>query len=156
MAIKVRMADELDVPALVALGRAMHAESPRFSGVEFSESKVIDTTRELLRNPWSLVLVAERDGAVIGMIAGMVTEYFFGFERYAFDLVFFVSQEHRGSSAAVRLLSEWDRVLAEDGHVREAVLGISTGVNAERTQRLYERLGYRESGSILVKDFNKR
>lgn len=152
--MEVRFATHEDVGALVELGREAHAESPRYARLEYAPSKVEDTARALLDNPYAIILIAEYRSKAIGVFAGMVVEHFFSNERYACDLILYVKQSHRGSSAAVRLLREWERAL-EDADVSEFGLGISSEVNPERTRRLYERLGYRAAGYIMVREVSK-
>lgn len=145
----IRHAALEDVPALVALGRDMHDESPRFRGLPYDETQVTYVGRNLIENEDGLVLVAEHDGQLAGMLAGVAVQHFFCAEFYATDLVFYVVPEHRGSSAAFRLLAQWRTHWRSRG-VTELVLGVSTEVHPERTMRLYERLGYRRSGGIMV------
>lgn len=148
---KIRFATEHDVPVIVELGRRMHAESPRFSFFEFSEEKAVETTCLALSD--GLLLVAEQDGGVVGMIAGLPGEHFFSRARYICDLVCYVLPDYRGTSIGSRLVREWDKVISEaDLDLAESILGISTEVQPERTKELYERLGYRLSGYIMVKD----
>lgn len=133
------------------MARAMHEESPRYRGMTFSEKKAI----AMIDNYASWfstggAFVAELDGQRIGMIAGAVTEHFFTEDKFATDFVVYVKPEHRGSSAAVRLIKAFEEWATEQG-VKEICLGVSTEVDPERTVCLYERLGYRMSSYSLLK-----
>lgn len=137
-----------DIPALLALSRAMHAESPRFRGLPFDEVKVLTLLDALVRSGG--VHIAENEGRLVGMVCGFVTEHFFGPVKIASDFALYVTPAHRGASVASRLVKAfetWARSMGAD----EITLGVSTEVHAERTAQLYERLGYARSGIVLRK-----
>lgn len=149
MGIKVRKGTPADIPELVALGRAMHHESPRFSHVPYCEAKTANVTRGLMAR--GTVLVATYKGHIVGMLVGAIVEHFFSSAKYACDFVVYVRPEFRGGHAAVALLKEWDKLAC--GQVDESVLGISTEVEPDRTRKLYEHFGYEVSGYIMVKKY---
>src|SRR5690606_19792445 len=135
----------------VELGEMMHAESPRFRALTYDPVKVAGVALRLIYDPAAQVLVAEQGGQLIGMLAGMIVEHFFGDDCYATDYVFYVHPAYRGTSAAPRLYRAWEELLKADGRVKEVLLGISTEIHPERTRRFYERLGFRETGAIMVR-----
>ena len=97
-----------------------------------------------------VVFVAESDGKLAGFIAGMVQKYFFSLKERVTDMGFYVKPEFRGSSAAIRLiqaLEQW----AIKREVNDLYIGQTTAVEIEKTQRLYEHLGYRTVGFNTVK-----
>lgn len=147
----IRFANEHDAWNLMALGRDMHAESPRFRKHAFLGEKAMRLVFTLLDNPCSILLVAEQDGKLIGMMVGGVTEHFFSDAKHAFELVLYVEPTHRGGTTAVRLVKAFE-VRARELGASEFAPGVSTEVEAERTTKLYEHLGYRRSGFILLKD----
>src|SRR5690606_27969112 len=135
----------------VELGEMMHAESPRFRALPYDPAKVAGVALRLIYDPAAQVLVAEPDGQLISMLAGMIVEHCLGPDCYATDYVFYAHPAHRGTSAAPRLYREWLRILQADGRVKEVSLGISTEIHPERSRRFYERLGFRETGAIMVR-----
>lgn len=149
---KIRIADHADIPAMIALGRRLHAESERYAAVPFDVDKLTDTITMMLASPWHVILLAEVDDVLVGMFGGGVAPYFFSHSLFGADVSLFVAPEHRGSTIAVRLIKEWERLLSGDTRVKESILGISTGIDADRTKQLYERLGYRCVGYVMVKD----
>lgn len=150
----VRTATEADIPALIAMGRKMHAESPRFKSLAFSAEKCEALIRRLLDplpQPPGTVLVAVEGPQVVGMMGGFVVEHFFSHDRYASDLVVYVAPGHRGGSAFVRLVFAFEDWAASRGAC-EIVLGVSTELNPEATVAMYERLGYaRLQGRSVLK-----
>lgn len=145
--MEVRTATEADVPELLEMGRAMHAESPRYRHRHYSPDKVEQFARRLVATGGTHV--AEIDGRIVGMFAGFVVEDWFGNDRVASDFVVYVRPEHRGSSAFVRLVKAFEKWAAGQGAV-EIAPGVSTEVDPDKTVALYERLGYRALGARVL------
>src|SRR3990172_4990705 len=137
----VRRATENDVPFLLAMAPVMHAESPRFRSLDYSEEKVFHLFHWLISSGEGGLLVAEMEGKIVGMLGFVVGEFFFGRDRYASDLFVYVTPESRGGSAFLRLVKAFEAWANEFG-VAEKLLGVSTGIHTERTVRAYEGLGY--------------
>ena len=148
--VDIRAAHEEDIGRLVQLGRAMQEESPRFSRMGYSASKVWSLFINLIANEDAVVLVAVVDGEIVGMLMGYVTEQFFSHVRSASELVVYVTPECRGGRAAVRMIQAFEMWAFERG-AKEIQLGVSTEVDAERTVGFYQRMGYAASGHTLVK-----
>lgn len=139
---EVRRATAADVDALVEMGRAMHAESPRYRDKTFSADKLRQLAAHLSAHPeQGAVLVAAGPDGAVGMFVGILGERWFGTDRYATDLAVYVKPEHRGTSAFLRLVRAAERWAAECG-VEEIDLGVSTGTDTEHTVHAYQRLGY--------------
>lgn len=147
----VRIASDEDVPVIVSLGKIMHRESPRFSRFPFDVKKVETLVRSMLVAPNMVIFVAEeRDYGVIGMYGGIVSEHYFTTAKYATDVAVFVAPAFRGGSAFARMLQAFETWAVTQG-VLEIAPGISTEVFPERTLALYEKKGFRLSGSMVVK-----
>ncbi len=146
--MQIRPAQPHDLVQLLEMGRLMHAESPRFRPVPFSTEKAQQLIEQLISRGGAFV--AEVDGALVGMFGGVVFEHFFSTTKMAADVVLYVTPEYRGGSLAARLVHAFERWAIEAG-ADELVLGVSTGIEAERTAGLYERLGYERSGISLLK-----
>lgn len=152
---KVRYARYEDIPALVRLGRAMHAESPRYRDCNFDERKIENEARfaieggGLLGEP-RVLFVAEHNGELVGMFAGYLTHHWFGNDAIASDQVFYVAPEHRGSFAAVRLLDAFEAWAVASG-AKEIGPWISTEVAPEAVARFFERKGYHLSARGFLK-----
>jgi len=129
----------------------MHAESPRYSAMEYSEEKIYNLAQTLLNNPQvGGILVAEVDKQVVGMFAFVVSEQFFGPERMASDLAVYLAPEHRGGSLFARLVIAFEKWADELGVARK-VVGVSTGLHTEVTVGAFERLGYKGFSTGLEK-----
>lgn len=147
---EVRRATAADGPALVALGRAMAAESPRYCRTNFDEAKCLQTFHALLEAPVGIVLVAEDHTGLVGMMAGFALENFFGRAINASELVLYVTPALRGSRVALRLVKAFEQWAGEMG-AETVEVGVSTEVHVERTVEFYQRLGFEPTGVRLLK-----
>lgn len=138
---------QADVPATIELCRSMHAESA-YAFVAFDNQKVAGTiNRYLSDNSLYFAWLASRgDGKKVGILAGYLGAYMFSTAKLAIDQIFFVLPEYRGSRAALLLQREF-RAWAIGQGACELSIGVSTGVDVERTGRFLKRLGMTEMGA---------
>jgi GNAT superfamily N-acetyltransferase len=144
----IRYANLSDLPALITLGRKMHAESPRFSKFAFDAETWAATLERLIDSDDGFVMVAVFENHIIGMMVGLCSQWWFSRDRTATDLALFVVPEHRGGMSAVRLLSAFRGWCAARG-VDHPQVGITTGIDTERSAGAYRRLGWTECGLIF-------
>ena len=150
MTTMLRDATTDDVPALVDLGRVMHAESPTFAALRFDEAKLAATIVHVIQSPDGFARVAtDAGGDVVGAMLGLATPHWFSPDRVACDLALFIRPEHRGGMAAVRLLNAYAH-WAEDIGAALVMFGVMTGVEPEKTEQLCSRLGWRRGGVVMV------
>ena len=144
-AIQIRRMSEQDIEPMVEMGAAMHAESA-FVVLDYSRDKCRDLCRRYIAHPdVNFGVVAEKDGRLIGMLMGYVTDYYFGDDKIACDILWYMDPEHRGSRVGIRLLEAFQDWSKERG-ASEVCIGISTAVAFERTGALLQRLGYLHVG----------
>lgn len=154
--MQVRAATMDDMPALLLMSVAMHAESPRFRSAQYSEEKMFNIISFLIEHEdQGGVLVAESDAglgmpSVVGMLGFIVNEQFFGHDKIATDLGIYVAQQHRGSSAFLRLVSAFEKSAVAKG-AKQITLSINTGVKSQRTADMLKRLGYDHYGFNVAK-----
>lgn len=143
--MSIRPAQPSDVAALVELADQMHIESPRFRVFKFLPDRFRASLESLLESPHGCVLVAEKNGAVVGGLAAVAFPHFACDVLQACDLGLFMAPEHRGGTTAARLVRhyvEWAR-----GIGAEPSIGINTGVEPERTAQLLATLGAEQTGT---------
>ncbi len=133
-----------DIPALVNMGRLMHEESA-YAWLPFSAEKCKELGHFILGNPETQCCFVAHAPCPIGMIAGYLTDYWFGAGKLAQDRFWYVAPSHRGGSAGMRLMATWVE-WARDAD--EICNGVSTEIDTERTGALLERLGFRKVGLI--------
>ena len=145
--MKIRFAKTEDIPVIVAMGKRMLDES-RFARYGTNEAKLraaivamIGTTDK------ACLFLAERStGEIAGMLAGYVTDYFFCDAIVAQDRWFYVAPEHRGSSAAVKLLMTF-RQWAQNRKADEFSINMSVGIDMGRFNKFMTHLGFGCCGS---------
>lgn len=148
---KVRAATPDDVDAMVSMGRALHAESPRYRDKAFSEEK-LRALASLITEPADnqLFMVAEVGGIVAGMMVCVLSERWFSYEKFATDLTLYVKPEFRGTSAFPRLVGVFEQWAKAQG-VHDFTLGVSTEIHPGKTVGAFERMGYTLAGYTMVK-----
>ncbi len=142
----LRLATLEDLPALVVLGREMHATSS-YAPMDFDPERLKETITELMNKSQFVVVVEDTNGQVVGGMLGTVTQSWFGQDMVANDLALFVSQDARGGMAAVRLLKafvQWAK-LAGAKQIRP---GVTTG--HARAEQLFDKLGFTRCGASYV------
>lgn len=143
----IREAVADDLPHLVELGRAMHAES-RFATLRFDPARLNQTLAGLLENPGGFLWVAEHSAGVVGCMAAIIVQHWCSSDLFATDLALFMLPSHRGTLAPARLVNRYQGWAADRG-ARITQLGVTAGINTEAAVSLYERIGFRRCGVIL-------
>jgi GNAT superfamily N-acetyltransferase len=145
-----------DIPEIVELGRAMHAESPRYRRLNYDPNKVANQVRSMVTGtlttqPQGGAFVAVKDGKIIGMIGGYVAETFFGHDKVASDYAFYITpSERRKGRTALGLLLAFEKWAVAQGVV-DIVPGVSTMIETQRTRQFFEKLGYEHYGEAMIK-----
>lgn len=151
--IEVRPLEEGALTPLVDLTKAMHGEAPQYRDYPFEPFKLFDWGRLCLTDPNWLCLLAWEGETPIGFIAVGCVEMIFNRETTVDDLGLYVIPEKRGSTAALRLVRAMEAWATKTGS-RTIRLGITTGVEAERSAKFLARLGYEQTGLMLTKRLN--
>jgi L-amino acid N-acyltransferase YncA len=139
----VRPATHDDIPRIVEMARDFYATTayPDLFGPMANESAA---GLAILTMQSGVMLVAETDGAVVGMVCLHVEPFLFNPDagRIASELVWWIEPEHRGGTLAGRMLKAVnDACTALDAVPRMATLASSP----PQAQALLERYDYRET-----------
>ncbi|WP_342051995.1 MULTISPECIES: GNAT family N-acetyltransferase [unclassified Cupriavidus] len=138
--MSIRTATLADVPRIVELGTQMHAESARWSRIPFDPARASESMIRLIHGT-GVVFLYERDGMVVGGIAGVLDKHWACDATIAQEVALFIDSEYRGGMAAGRLIC----ALVSWGQRKGAAwlhAGTSTGLEPEMVAALYERLGF--------------
>lgn len=140
----IRPANYEDIPALVDLGAVMHQES-RYRVLPYAPNKVFGLLANMIEKDTGLLIVAERNGQIVGGFMGLVVEHWFSNSLIATDFALFIHPDHRGGMTAARLLKAFVAWAKEQGAAL-ITAGITTGVHTDATTRLYQSLGFEPAG----------
>ncbi len=144
--LKIRLAEsEADIEKLIVLGPRLLEES-RYRGLPYSAEKLRQAGRRALANKGQYgVLIAMKGDDLVGFLVATASEYFFSDELAATAIFFYVTPEHRGGLAAVKLLHGF-RNWARNRKVREIHINVTSGVHIAKTDKLMKRLGFQFTG----------
>ena len=133
-----------DTDQILVLGREMHKESA-FASLDWSDKKAANLFATCVTKANYCCFVAEKDCVLKGMVAGKVSEYFFGHDKILSDFVWFVDQQNRGTMASIRLLKIFIG-FGKKWNVAEVCIGVSTQVLLDRTDKLLKRFDFENVG----------
>ena len=125
----------------------MHAESV-FSKYDYNDEKVALAIGTLIELPHGIALVATTQGKVIGGFLGRIDKHWFGDDLQAYDLALFILPEHRGSTAAYKLIREYIARAKAFGAAQISIAN-STGFEPKRVKRLFEVTGFDHVGYVM-------
>lgn len=143
----IRDATYADLDSIVDLAQALVGESPVFDLTTFYRDKTRDFLAGLLESSSGILLVSDD---LTGAMAGAVSEHPFSYKLFAFDYGLFVLPRRRGSFTAAALVRAFERKAKSMG-AADVRPGIMTDVHVSRTTEFYERLGYTQTGTQLIK-----
>ena len=140
----IRKGRELDINAIIYMGKAMFDESS-LQATAFDLFKCEQWFSKVLAD--GLVVVAEDKDKFIGMLGAGIGEPDFSSDKIAYDYLVYVIPSYRGTRVAERLVKVYILWAREMGiKVGNINIGINVGVNTDRTERFYRKLGFVRSG----------
>lgn len=146
----IREATIADIPAMLALGRAMHAES-RYAVHAWLDEKVEPLLQGLIEHEDGLALIAEKDGVAVGGFIGSAADHWCTDARQSFDYALFIAPEHRGGLLGLRLLRRYAAWARSRGVADDLIgLGITTGVDLAASTRMFEIAGFGHVGNLFT------
>jgi len=137
-------ADQFDLLKIRDLGKEMMEES-HFNFMSVDYEKTESFFRNCLENKQYCLLLAEQGHDPRGMIVAHASEYFFNKDIIATILMYFVREQHRRSSAAIKLIHGF-RQWAINRNAREILVPVTSGVRIDETDRFLRRAGFDHLG----------
>jgi N-acetylglutamate synthase-like GNAT family acetyltransferase len=147
----IRDVEEKDWPQLLVMGKRMFDESAYSQVCTYNEEKILVLFEAAINYPNQYFFrVAEKDGTIIGMYGGQITDYYFSDDLMAIDFALYVDEKKRGGIAAIKLIQAFEDWAFAQG-VKEICPATSTQIAPERTAQLYHLLGYEVVGNLFKK-----
>lgn len=148
----IREATLQDIGAIGDLGEEFAAEGFGAGYVSVDTGTVMMQCINVIKAPTMQLFLAEADGEIVGMIAGFVKPNFFNSEEIiGQELVWFVREEWRGSTVAIRLIRALEGWFQDQG--ADAILVANEqNIAPERTKEIYTRMGYEPYENFYAKE----
>lgn len=149
--MKVRKATAYDALELMNMGREYLEETNEVT-LSFDPEYTVTNLVNCVEIPEVCLLVAENEGKLVGGLWGVCNILnLWSMDKAALPHIIYVDPEHRGTLCGYRLIREFERWAIESG-ASEVHMSVASGINTERTEELYERLGYSFYGKAYRKE----
>ena len=151
----IRFATPSDVPALVQLGKHMHAIT-RFRTLDYDEARVAQTLTTALaqgKDRYVCVVADDSQGQVVGGLLAVLEKHIFSQQLTASIMHYDVLPEKRMGGYGVRLLKAFEQ-WCKNRYVAEINFGINSVDDAQEMHRLggfAQRMGYSKVGENYVR-----
>ena len=132
-----------DMPEIVRLIKLMHSETVwgGDEGFEYQPQKMARSLYGYIKNqPETLARLAMDGNRIIGIIIGDYGTMLFSDARQAREKLIFVHKDYRGGMIGPRLMKKFF-AWAKSVNAAEAIGGANAGINPERTQQLWGKIG---------------
>lgn len=144
---RLAVLDDLD--QLLELGRLMFMES-QYAKMEFDAEFCRLFIKQFICNDDSCIVVAEREGVILGGVLGTLTPFYFSPLLQAEISCFFVHPDRRGGIATLKLLhgfKTWAKNRGAVGVYTQVVSGHPTA------GRFYAKMGFEPFGIVYSLTF---
>lgn len=138
-----------DIPEVCAGAARIHALST-YAHMNYSESEFAGSLTTAVSHPERFFAeVIEHDREHAGLLLAACQKSWFGTDMMASDILFYLLPEHwnRGGFALKKIVGRYE-FWARERKAKVIPLGCSTGIQAERTGRTFEKLGFPRVGSL--------
>ncbi len=154
--MNIRFATLDDIQACVDGGRRMHAIT-RFATYDYNAERVEQNFKAIIetgqdgKGTHCFFVAEDSQGEIIGALIGCVESHFFSDRLVASVIHYDVLPEKRMGGAGFRLLTAF-RKWAENRDAVELSAGVNSGVDLDRMDKFFRRLGFRMTGGNYALD----
>jgi hypothetical protein len=141
----IRNAQTGDLPQLIKLARRLKAKSP-YADVPDDVLTFGNTLGQCINNAFGLALVAVHDGEITGFMLAAAVPLWFSKKRAASDIVTYAESPRDG----LRMIRKFIRWAWAIPNVIEVTMAQSSGIDIERSGKIYERMGLVRVGAIYT------
>jgi GNAT superfamily N-acetyltransferase len=149
----IRDATIEDLKEIVHLGKEFFDNALFHLNIEYHHASVWHMLNNLRINEKGILLVAESEGKLQGMVGGTLFEWYFN-PRYKSgqEIFWYVSPEYRGTTVGIRLLKEMERQAKAKGASSWIMISEAHMGNHDDMDKLYRKLGYSDHETAYIKD----
>ena len=141
----IRNAKISDLPQLMELGKRLHKLSP-YPDVPIDLQTCASTLGQCISSAFGFAVVAVHEGKITGFIMGAAVPLWFSKKRGVTDFITYAETAGDGYRM-IRRFVDWGWSIP---NVIEITLAQSSGIDVDRTAKLYERVGLHRVGSIYT------
>jgi GNAT superfamily N-acetyltransferase len=148
----IRFATLDDIPALVALGRRMHAIT-RFRTMPYDEGRVARSLRAALdqgKERYVCFVAEDSEGQVVGGLLAVLERHIFTDQVTASVMQYEVLPERRMAGYGLRLMKAFEQ-WARNRKVAEISFGVNSGEGYAQVGSFARRIGYQPVGENFIK-----
>lgn len=144
----IRNATELDALVALKMGEDYVEETGNYVGMPYDANLAVGNMLMALRDPRQLfILSIDAKGNAAGMLWAFCGPALpWSPASIAVDQIVYVKPEKRGTKHGLALIKSYEEWAARMDAV-EVRLSIASGIHADKSGRLYEKLGYDRLGS---------
>lgn len=148
--MKIRHANKFDFPQIAEMLRRFRMHGPTNISNSFDNETHVATVYAHIMAGRGLALVAEKDNKLVGMLIGMIDSIIWDPDtRILREIVYWVDEEYRGSTAGYRLLSQY--VKEADEMVDNGRITAYTMVKMTNSPDLkFEKFGFTKTEEVWV------
>lgn len=145
----IRNATEADVDTIVKMARHFIAFAPHAAVAEYDDEDLANAARACMQH--GLLIVAEQDNEIIGMLLGIVSGLWFAPRTlWASELAWWVEPAARGGTAGIRLVTAFQDWAREQGAKVVAMSSLHLDHDT-RVGNVLERMGFEQSEHTYIK-----
>lgn len=142
----VREAEEKDLISCLLLFKEFFNESKM--DLKWSQDRMVNVFKSFFNNSGMVFFVSEFEKEVVGFIAGTLMQPLFSDEVVSAELAWFVSKEHRGSTAALRLFKTFEEWSKKN---KAVLISISDIEDVNNLSNFYRKKGYKKTETTYTK-----
>ena len=138
-----------DLPEVARLGAVFHAKAG-WDEIEYNEADCIASLTKFMETGSFIGLVAD-DGHIVGMVGGIISPVYFNYSHISGEELFWYVADCAPQMTGIKLLKAMESEARAHG-CRSWQMKSLDRLGGERMVRLYDRMGYRRSESLFIKE----
>lgn len=145
----IKEATLFDLPKVFEVSKELYATAINHQQVyALDDERALLSLKMLITSARSTILIDEKNENITGLLIASLSTPPAGNNLIANDIAFFVKS---GGTTALRLIKKYEAWAKSKGatHIE---LGVSSGVNTDRTLSMYSCLGYAPSSVTYIKE----
>lgn len=147
---RVRVPAMEEIKYLMSMARRVHDNSA-FRTMDFDDDQVEKLGCKAIAEKYMFFQIIEHvpTNVPVGMLMACLQQTYFGRDLVANDMLLWIEEEHRGRCFdAIKYITAQYRDWAQASGAKRVYLGTSTGIDPERTRKVYEACGFHQIGTL--------